>query len=351
MENDRNKKIEDPLVGEDVVTVSAVRSHHALTICIGLIVFVASAWYIGQTFQWRELGQVLKNVNLACLILGGVVSLMAYWMLRTWRWHILLRRTDTHVPLLDLYLCTAVSLTFSLFTPFQSGEMLKIELLKKYGMMQRAPGYGSFVVERGLDLATVLAIACISLLTTLNILPNRAYAYWILGGLVLACLVSLIVLSKLRLKGRLQHLLDPMRQCVGDLPTLLLVTAITCASWAAVAFSWQVFLYSAGIHLGFAQTLALMSIVALISIASLIPGGLGISEAGIAQLLLHFGFAIAIAQAGAIVLRSVSLVAIVLSVGHLGVWKLIRIRRNRQLTVVVDKENHLQDILRKGSHE
>ena len=250
-------------------------------------------------------------------------------MLRALRWHILLRRTDTHVPLVDLYLCTAVALSFSLFTPLQSGEMIKVELLKKYGMIQRSPGYGSFLVERALDLITLLTIACVSLLTTLNILPNRAYAYGILACLALACLVGWIVLVRLQLKGRTQQLLEHMRHCLGDFPTLLLVSAITCLSWASVAFSWQVFLYAGGIHLDFAQTLALMSIMALVGILSLIPGGLGVSEAGTSQLLMHFGCAAAVAQAGSIVLRSYSLVAIALGASHLGIWKFFRHRRNR----------------------
>jgi uncharacterized membrane protein YbhN (UPF0104 family) len=303
----------------------------ALTGSFSVIVFAASVWYIGRTFQWRELGRVLRDVNLACLVAGGGASIVVYWMIRTLRWHILLRRTDTHVPLLDLHMCTAVSLSFAPFTPLQSGEMLKIELLKKYGMIQRSPGYGSFLVEKALDLATLLTMACVSLLTSLNILPNRTYAYYFLGGLVLVYVAGLIVLTKLRLKGRPQLLLEHMRQCMGDVPTLVLVTAITCVSWASVAFSWQVFLYSGGIHLGFAKTVAVMSIVALISILSLIPGGLGISEAGTSQLLIHFGVAVAAAQAGSLVLRSYSLMAIALGAGHLGLWKLVRARRSQRL--------------------
>lgn len=301
----------------------------ALTGSFSVIVFAASVWYIWRTFQWRELGQVLKDVNLTCLVVGGGASIVVYWMIRTLRWHILLRRTDTHVPLLDLYMGTAVSLSLALFTPLRSGEMLKIELLKKYGMIQRSPGYGSFLVERALDLATLMTVACVSLLTSLNILPNRSLAFYILGGLVLTCFVGLVVLTKLRLKGRPQLLLENMRQCTGDVPTLVLVAAITCVSWVAVAFIWHVFLYSGGIHLGFAKTLALMSIVGLISVLSLIPGGLGISEAGTSQLLIHFGFAVATAQAGSLILRSNSLLAIALGAGHLGLWKWVRSRRRQ----------------------
>jgi uncharacterized membrane protein YbhN (UPF0104 family) len=245
----------------------------------------------------------------------------------------LLRRTGTNVPLLDLYICTAVSLSFALFTPLQSGEMLKVELLKKYGLIQRSPAYGSFLVERALDLVTLLTMACVSLLTTINILPSRTYVYYILGCLVSACAVGMFVLKKLELNGWPRQLREHMRLCAGDLPTLVLVIAITCISWASVAFSWQVFLYSGGIHLGFAKAVALMSTVALISILSLIPGGIGVSEAGTSQLLMHFGFGVATAQAGSLVLRSSSVVAIALGVSHLWLWKLVRNSRNRQLGV------------------
>jgi uncharacterized membrane protein YbhN (UPF0104 family) len=309
---------------------SGLRSR-VLAACFSLILFVGSLWFIGRTFRWGELAPVLRDVNLTLLIVGGGASIVAYWILRTLRWHILLRRTDTHVPFLDLYMCTAVSLSFALFTPLQSGEMLKIELLKKYGMIRRLPGYGSFLVERALDLAILLTMACVSLLTIVDILPNRTYAYAILGCLVLVCVAGLIALAKLRLKGRPQQLMQTMRQCVGNVPTLVMVTAISCVSWASVAFSWQVFLYSGGIHLSLAQAVALMSIVALISILSLIPGGIGVSEVGTSQMLIHFGVAAAVAQAGSLVLRCYSLVAIGLGAGHLGLWKLVRSRRSRRL--------------------
>jgi uncharacterized membrane protein YbhN (UPF0104 family) len=305
--------------------------YRLLAVCFSLIVFAASVWFIGRTFEWGKLAQVLRSVNLAFLVVAGGASIIAYWALRTLRWHILLRRTDTHVPFLDLYMCTAVALSFAIVTPLQSGEMLKIELLRKYGMIGRFPGYGSFLVERAFDMAVLMAMACLSLLTTVDILPNRNYAYGILGCVAVACLAGLIMLPRLRLRGRPQQLVETMRQCVGNVPTLIMVTAITCVSWACVAFSWQVFLYSGGIHVSFAKAVALMSIVALISILSLIPGGLGVSEVGTSQMLMHFGFAPAVAQAGSLVLRCYSLVAIALGAGHLGLWKLVRSRRSRRL--------------------
>jgi hypothetical protein len=56
---------------------------------------------------------------------------------------------------------------------------------------------------------------------------------------------------------------------------------------------------------------------------------LGISEAGASQLLIHFGFAVATAQAGSLILRSNSLLALALGAGHLGLWKWVRSSRRQ----------------------
>jgi uncharacterized membrane protein YbhN (UPF0104 family) len=304
--------------------VSTLRTMlRALAAGFAAIVLAASAWYIWRTFQWRDLGQMLGHVNLTCLLAGGGLSIAAFWMLRTLRWYILLRRTDTRVPLLDLYLCTAAALGFTLLTPLQSGEMLKVELLKKRGLIQRSLGYGSFLVERALDFGALLAMACASLLT-IDILPDRRYVFALWGGFVLVCVTGGIVLTRLELIGWPRRLREHMRLCVGDLPTLALAAAITCVSWASVAFSWQIFLYSAGIAIGFTKGVALMSIVSAIGILSLIPGGVGVSEIGASQLLMHFGFPAATAQAGALVLRSLSVVAIAMGICHFALWKHLR---------------------------
>jgi uncharacterized membrane protein YbhN (UPF0104 family) len=254
---------------------------------------------------------------------------MVFWALRTLRWHLLLRRTATRVPLAELYLCSAVSLSLALVTPFQSGEMLKIELLRKHGYFPRATGYGSFLVERVLDSASLLAIAGVSTLLTLNILPDRAYAYAGLGLLAAACVAALFVLARIRAGGRLRQLLVTMRQCTGSMPMLLLCTAITCAAWAAVGWSWKVFLLGVGIDLPFLQVMAVMSLAGLIAVFSLIPGGLGVCEVGVAGLLVHLGVSPALAQAGALTVRAISLAALVLGCAHWGSWTLLRAWRRR----------------------
>ena len=296
-------------------------------------IFVGSTIYVALTFQWGPIALALKQVNPIHLTCYGGLSIMLYWIIRALRWHLLLKRTDTIVPFFDIYMCTAVSLSFSIFTPLQSGEMLKVELLRKYGMIQRSPGYGSFLVERALDLATVLTIAGISLLTALNdILPDRSYAFYLIAASISFGILGIYILYKLRFtsRGRVQQLLDHMKQCIRNVPKLILVTVITCVSWASVAFSWYILLYCGSVPLDFFKTLALMSTVTLISILSLIPGGLGVSEAGTSQVLIWLGFAPTAAQTGTLLLRSYSIIAIALGFAHLALWKMVRMHRGRR---------------------
>ena len=302
--------------------------YRVAAIIFSAVVFVGSSIYVALTFQWGQIALALKEVNLIHLIGYGGSSIVLYWMIRALRWHLLLKQTDTIVPFFDVYMCTAVSLSFSIFTPLQSGEMLKVELLRKYGMIQRFPGYGSFLVERALDLATVLTIAGISLLTALNFLPDRSYAFYIIAASISFGVIGIWALYKLRFTGRAQQLLNHMNQCVRNVPKLLLVTLITCVSWASVAFSWYILLYCGALPLDFLKTVALMSTVTLISILSLVPGGLGISEAGTSQVLIWLGFASTAAQTGTLLLRSYSIIAIVLGVAHLALWKVVRKRRS-----------------------
>lgn len=290
-----------------------------------LLVFAASAGYVAWTFQWRAVASALGRIDLWMAAAGGGATFIVYWMLRTLRWHVLLRRTGTHVPLFDLYMCTAVSLAFALFTPLQSGEMLKVELLKKNGLIQRSPGYGAFLVERALDMLALAAIGSMGLVTTFRLVP-AASGFWFLGGLALVAVGGLAALWKWEPSGRLHRVLVHARQSVGDARTLALVVVITAVSWAAVGINWQVFLHASGIEPGFGRTMALMSMVTVASILSMVPGGIGVSEAGTSGLLTHLGCSPAIAQAGALVLRSGSLVAIVLGAGHWALWKSVRRR-------------------------
>jgi hypothetical protein len=71
-----------------------------------------------------------------------------------------------------------------------------------------------------------------------------------------------------------------------------------------------------------------------LSMVTLIPGDLAISQAGTSQFLIQFGLAPTTVQAGSPVLRSHLPVAIILRARYLMLRKLLRACRNRHLVAV-----------------
>jgi glycosyltransferase 2 family protein len=304
------------------MTVLGSRAVRRTVVLLCSTLFAVCVAYVVQTFQWSEIAHLLTKVDVAYLVFVGGSLIVVYWLLRALRWHLLLKAVNVKVGFFDLYMCTAVSLSIAVFTPLQSGEAVKVALIRKYGSMPSIPGYATFLVERILDLAVVLVMACWGLIAVLDVFPNVHYKYALLLGLLLTGFTGVLVLARLRLQGRIGHFIDVMRSSVGSLSTFALSLLVTVLSWSSMAFMWQAFLYGAGIPIDFWQTVGLMSLTTLVIIVSLIPGGLGVSDVGVFAILSQFGFDAVVAQAGTIAIRLSTVVMLVLGVGHLALWKL-----------------------------
>lgn len=278
------------------------------------IVLAASVAYIASTFEWHAAFGVLRHADPVWFFLGGGYAIVAYWGVRALRWRYLMREMGVPASFLDLYLCSSVALSLSVFTPLQSGEALKVELLKRYGRVARLPGYGAFALERAADLYVVASIGIVVLASAA---APTAYTLAIAGLLIFAPVAGYMVLHNLRLPGRIGQFLTVLQSGVRTPSMVLVLLLSTCASWSLVALGWYACLMSISIHLGFFDMLALLAVVTLTSIASLIPGGLGVAEASVATSLIHLGVAAPLAQAGALCLRGYSLLVILLGVAHL----------------------------------
>ena len=92
------------------------------------------------------------------------------------------------------------------------------------------------------------------------------------------------------------------------------------------ALGWQACFFSISITLGLTDMLGLLSIVTLASAVSFIPGGIGIAEAGITELLMSYGISAPLSQAGALVLRALSF--LILAIGALHWLLLLKLKRN-----------------------
>jgi uncharacterized membrane protein YbhN (UPF0104 family) len=293
-----------------------------VTNAIALVALVASVCYIAASFRWNAVWGVLITADPVWLGIAAA-SIPAYWMTRALRWFALLRQLDVTVPLTDLYFSSAVALGFATVTPLQSGEVLKVEFLKRHGRMDRFQGYSSFLVERIADLGVVVILAAAGLLLgcDFGLPPTGVYC-----GLIVVVAVgtaSIGLLWKCTLPGRAGEFQLQMRRCAGTPGTMVVVLLLTLVGWALTAAGWHASLLSLGLDISYATTVAMMALVVLVSILTFIPGNIGVGEVGITVFLLEMGQPVALSQAGALVVRLYVVFILVLAGIHLLIWRRI----------------------------
>lgn len=284
----------------------------------GLIICAFCVYYIYKSFQWKEIWIVLKQANLFIFFCGSIVSLLLYWLVRCLRWYVLLKDDNQSVPFFKLYLYTAVTVSFSTITPFQAGEALKVELLKKHNA-ERMSGYTNFAIERLLDLVTILGFAAFGLSGQLdNRLTN--YIYLIAFALAVFCGIFIALIFYFPTTR-----FDRIRQIIKErikFDVLTKVAVLTFISWALTGWGWHLVLQSLGINLDLHQTALLLSLTTLAGILSFVPGAVGVSELSISQILVQFGYQANIAQSGALAIRGYALMILILGMIHLIILKL-----------------------------
>jgi uncharacterized membrane protein YbhN (UPF0104 family) len=293
------------------------------TIVSGVILFLCT-YYIIFNFQWHDIFQLLTQIDLKWFLGGGIGTILLYWMIRTMRWFILLKATDIHIDFYRLYLVGAISMAFTTITPLQSGEALKVELLKKVGALDRVPGYGIFMTEKILDLIIVLLIALLSLLFGVSKFLNRGTMFAAVAVILICFTVFFVIIQRIPPNNNVGRFFQPFNQCVRSPRVLACAVLLTIVGWFLVILGWYVSLRSISISLTILDTTALTAITTLIGILSLIPGALGISEVSISSFLVYLKQDVAMAQAGALIIRIYSGMILILGFAHFLFWKLTR---------------------------
>lgn len=292
----------------------------AWTALLALVLFVASAWYLVEHFQWRDAFSRLVRVDFIRLMLVLGVIHFAYICVRTWRWHMLVKRVNSGVGFWDLYWITAVTVSLAILTPSQLGEVLKIEVLSRRDLLSRFPGLGAFALERIMD---VLVLACVGL-AGLAFGSGLSSRYpWLgmgVGLLILAGLLALYLLARFRAGGRVAHAFEQIRVGSGSPVLWLKAALLTMLAWMLIGACWQVALHAVEIQLSLPEVMWLIALITLGTILSLIPGGLGVAEVLTVEALANMGVGLMAAQAGALILRVYALIVILFGLFHLLLW-------------------------------
>ncbi len=226
-------------------TVRSARGR-VLRYVVVVLVLAMSLAYVVLTFDWRAIGAALANANLVLLIVGGCSTILAYFAVRAARWAVVLRGSGLRLPFGALYRWSVFSQAAIIVTPFQSGEMVKIELMRSAGLGTRIEGYGGLVVERAADVGVLIAIAAVAVLANLDRLFAFASAVWVVAALGAVGVAVLLLVARRRL-GFLTDLARSASDVARHPGVLVAVVGLTFVAWSIVALGWLLCFRSVGV--------------------------------------------------------------------------------------------------------
>lgn len=267
--------------------------------------------------------------------LGGVLGGYRWWTfaaalclvsvgygLRWAKWEIYLRILGIHLPVARSVLAFLAGFVMTV-TPGKVGEVVKSVLLRQSDDIAVARTAPVVLAERLTDLMALIMLAGLGIGT---------YEYGVtalipVAAMVVAAIVvlswergvraGLAAVSRLPLGARLEPKLrtayDSTRVLLGPRP-LLLTTAISVVAWGleAVAFVLIVRGFAAadpGLSAGFASGGFVYAMTTILGAVSFLPGGLGVTEAGMISALqvLEIVTVPAVASAASILARLATL--------------------------------------------
>lgn len=291
---------------------------------LAFVLFAASAWYLVEHYQWRAAFSQLERVNFIRLALEIGVIHFAYICVRTWRWHMLVKRVNSSVGFWELYWITAVTVSLAILTPGQLGEALKIEMLSRRNLLGRFPGLGAFTLERIMDVLVLASVGLAGLVFGSGLSARYPGLGMGVGLLILAGLLALYLLARFKDSGRAVHALEQIRAGSGSPALWLKIAVLTMLAWALLGAGWQVALHAVEVQLSLPEVMWLIALITLGTVLSFVPGGLGVAEVLTVEALANMDVGLVAAQAGALILRVYGLPVILFGLFHLVLWMSLR---------------------------
>ncbi|RZD30638.1 MAG: hypothetical protein CXT77_04020 [uncultured DHVE6 group euryarchaeote] len=216
------------------------------------------------TFDFELLNDVVFD-GLWNNILSITALILLYFLVRAFRWHVLLKSIGISIPFKKLYVMNSVALGIGIYTPASLGEGIKLQLLKDSEGVKRRTTLQLFMLEKFFDFLVVILFALFASFVL------KYISLKIFGAVVIFSILSFILFKSI-LMNRLQVLKNINYSSLG---TAFILTII---SWFIVVYNWVLLSNIINLNSGFIQMMLVNSLSALIIFISLVPGGLGFLE-------------------------------------------------------------------------
>ncbi|HEY4131487.1 MAG TPA: lysylphosphatidylglycerol synthase transmembrane domain-containing protein [Gemmatimonadaceae bacterium] len=284
---------------------------------LGIVLSVACIYLAFRNIQWAEALRAARNANYGLLILS-VIAATGMFVLRAWRWRVILDPVAPSVPFGPLWRSIAIGQMMTNLLPARSGE-----IVRPYALSREVPtipfsmSLASVAVDRVFDAIVVLLLLGVSMLspglpTTLSVAGKTLTLSQVVRYLGIVPLALLICLYALvffpdRLIRLFESFARPVSRALETKGSQMLrrfadglsvlrnpkhfvaVFLWTLAHWLLQPLAFWLALQAFGIHVPWEATLFVQGVI--VAAVALIPspGFFGVFEAAGAAGLAAYG--------------------------------------------------------------
>ena len=228
---------------------------------------------------------------------------VAYLMLQTLRWRMLLSAQSIHVSYPRLFLIYLTGMFYGLITPGRAGNLVKAVYIKQLSGAPLVRCANSVVLERLLDLLVILILASIG---ATAYLPLDAFFRIAGGALGLVLLVGIallfgnarfsawfvrsipIPLPGALLRARVREALAVFFQATPHFRQMIVPLLVTCGSWVVLYSAGYLVLAALSAKVPWPACIVLLPIGTAVALIPITVGGWGTREVALAALFEQF---------------------------------------------------------------
>lgn len=288
------------------MTTMSIRRRIPWMPLFALLLAAVLLYLVLRDIDWGETLTIVRTGRLEFIVTGGLTLFFSY-LLRSFRWHVLLRR-EKPVSLTTTFWGTWVGYMGNSFLPARAGEIIRTVLVSRQARINISYVLATALTERLID-AVVLVVIVLATVSTMGTIPD-----WLLAGVrtmavlgvlgVITLFVAPVFEQRIRAKIRDLPVSASIRQKIDTLVERFLLgmralqhpqnatafLALTALVWSVdVAVTTQIAL-AFDLHFTVTQTLLLLAALGLSSAAPSTPGYLGIYQFVAVAVLTPLGY-------------------------------------------------------------
>jgi uncharacterized protein (TIRG00374 family) len=288
----------------------AIFTKKSLQYLIGLIVAVAMMFFAFKDIQWKEIQKGFKEANYFWIGVSMVIGILEK-LIRASRWNMLLRASGHNPKLISTFCGVAIGYLANMVLP-RMGEVTRCGVVYKADKIPVAQVFGTVVLERIIDVITLLLVILLALgveydifyhwlVQTFHLTAEQQYK--LLFALLLLTITGIILLimvvrnwkkfnpkhkwlvkAKLFLEGLWEGLVSIRK--VKNIPLFLLYTALIWLCYTLTTYCIFLALTST-LHLSLTAALV-VTLVGAVGMAAPVQGGIGVYHYVVSQSMIAY---------------------------------------------------------------